>query len=225
MIHSNISITGFFALVLIVLNLGCGQRKSAQYDREAFQREKESREIKRLSDAEITRAAYEQGAWLADTAHQIIFSSLHQQLPEKDSLQAMLQAYEAGVATIKDSLAGNHGATIRRVSLKTANKENLPNELEQLLLDSYLYNIENKLPLEDNVQEIDDYYFLYTKPIMVSSAECLRCHGEKGLTVPEQTYGTLKEHYPQNNAFGYQMQDFRGMWSIKLSKKELIRNL
>lgn len=218
---------GAFGLFLIsgLFFTGCGERSSHNVNNGALEEEIQNREIKKVSEADITRAALQKGAFIADTAQKLLFSKLMQQLRQTDSLKDALAYCNTNAYSLTDSLSKVFKADIRRVSLKTRSKNNDPDELELALLDAYLYNIENGLPLEENVQEVDGDYILYTKPITIESPLCLTCHGEVGKDISPEHLQEIRKLYPGDKAVGYKMGDFRGMWSIKLSKKEIIKAL
>ena len=203
--------------------ISCGEKTNNQNNK-ALKEEIANREIKKVSDAEIIAAAYYYGNLIADTSQYLYFNSLQKQLQE-NGIQVALKFYNIKGNPVTDSLLSEFDATIRRVSNKPRNTENSPNELEALLLDSYLYNLENDLPLDENIQEVDQNYLLYTKPIVINDQLCLQCHGVVGEDIITEDYNHIKSLYPNDEAIGYKMDDFRGVWSIKLSKKELIKAL
>lgn len=212
----------FLLITTCSLLISCGEKRNG-VDRKAIVEEMQNREVKKVSEAEITKAAFLKGRKIADESQKAIFLALQKRLT--DSFETALSYCSNKAYSITDSLSTLHGVSIRRVSFKTRNKKNNPNELEKVLLDSYEYSVENKLPLDENVQEIDEQFLLYTKPITISQRECLRCHGSIGTDISTSDYERIKKIYPQDEATGYKPGDFRGMWSIKLSKKELIKEL
>lgn len=210
-------------LILCFILFNCGEKRNNQ-NSEALRQEIANREPKKVSDAEIVASAYAQGKLIADSSQKAIFNTLMVQLEDGGFAEA-LKFCNINAYPITDSLANEFGATIKRVSNKPRNPSNAPDELETLLLDSYLYNVENDLPLEDNVQKIDENYLLYTKPIVISSGVCLQCHGKPGEDITEENYTQINSLYPEDKAIGYSLGDFRGIWSIKLSQKELVKAL
>jgi hypothetical protein len=60
---------------------------------------------------------------------------------------------------------------------------------------------------------------------VINNAQCLNCHGTPGKEVLPENHELIKGLYPQDRATGYSMDDLRGMWSIRLSKKEIIKSL
>lgn len=221
-LHSNIYHT-ILALVMLCLISSCGE-KNDNRNNPAFLEELANRELKKVSDADIMQAAYARGKGISSAAQTSIFAALQEQI-DAEGIQNALKFCNTKAYPLTDSIAAATGAEIRRVSLKTRNKSNAPDSLESMLLDSYLYNVENNLALDDNIQKVDEEYLLYTKPIVLNNPLCLQCHGDVGKDISAENYETIKSLYPQDAAIGYNVGDFRGMWSIKLSKKKLIKAL
>lgn len=211
-----------FLLIGFALS-NCGEKRNTQ-NSEALRQEMANREPKKVSDAEIIESAYTQGKIIADSSQKVIFNTLVVQLEEAGFVEA-LKFCNVNAYPLTDSLSSKFGAEIKRVSNKPRNPSNAPDELETLLLDSYLYNVENDLPLEDNVQKIDENYLLYTMPIVINNSVCLQCHGKPGEDITEENYAHIQSLYPGDKAIGYTLGDFRGIWSIKLSQKELVKAL
>ena len=216
--------TAAVILWIVLLLSGCGQTNS-NLNNKALKEEMANREIKKVSEGEIIDAAFKRGRFIADTTQYTILSALQQHLNQSDSIKSAFIFCKAAAYPLTDSLSKSLSTIIRRVSLKTRNKENEPTTLESTILDSYGYNLEKNLPLEDNVQRMDDQYLLYTKPIVIGSPVCLRCHGKVGEDLSQEDYALIKELYPEDEATGYQLGNFRGMFSIKISQKELIKDL
>src|SRR5690606_28580791 len=99
-----------------------------------------------------------------------------------------------------------------------------PDSLENAILEAYSYNFENNLPLEENIQRIEGEVLLYNKPIIINNPVCLNCHGNISAEVPANVSALLSELYPSDKATGYKINDLRGMWSIRIPQKELIRH-
>ena len=116
--------------------------------------------------------------------------------------------------------------TLRRVSSRPRNPIDAPNADEIPLLDAYSYNAENDILADPSIQKLQQgEVFLYTKPIMLSNAMCLSCHGDPKKDIAPETAAKLKQLYPQDPATGYAEGDLRGMWSLRLPKKEVVKRL
>lgn len=193
-------------------------------DTEAVHRELESREIKKVTEAELVSKVLETGDKIAAAAKMELGKNLKSALQE-GGVQHAISFCNVNAMPIMDSLSAKYGATIRRTSLKARNPNDSPNEMESKLLEAYEYQQAHSLPMESNVQAIDQRSFLFTKPIMIDNAMCLTCHGtpENGLSMENKAF--LQSKYPDDNATGYELGDFRGMWSITLSRKQLVLDM
>ncbi len=212
----------YFA-ILTVLIISCNDKPANTSD-EAFKDEMKDRQIKKVSDGAIIDAAMRRGELIADSAQKLLGSSLKKAL-EEGGVQGAIKYCNLSAYPIMDSLEAYYGAEIRRASLKVRNPDDSPTKMEKQLLEAYQYQVEIDDKLSPNVQRLEDEYLLYTKPITIQNAMCLKCHGEVGKYLKEEDYALIKSLYPQDNATGHQMGDLRGMWSVKLSKKDIIKSL
>jgi N-acetylglucosamine-6-phosphate deacetylase len=86
--------------------------------------------------------------------------------------------------------------------------------------------MENKIEPSPNIQKIENgEVYLYSKSIIIPGGLCLNCHGEPGKDINDETLKKLNELYPQDQAKGHQIGDLRGMWSIKIPKKEVVKRM
>ncbi len=60
--------------------------------------------------------------------------------------------------------------------------------------------------------------FTYQRPIVLTDALCLRCHGEVGKDISSADYALIQKQYPQDQATGYQMGQAMGMWELTLQR-------
>ncbi|MEQ8360525.1 MAG: DUF3365 domain-containing protein [Cytophagales bacterium] len=198
--------------------------KPANTSDESFKEEMKEREIKKVSDGAIIEAAMQRGNIIADSAQKLLGSSLKKAIAE-GGVQNAVKYCNLAAYPIMDSIESHFGVDVKRASLKVRNPEDNPDELEKQLLEAYQYQIEIDDKLSSNIQRDGEEYLLYTKPITIENALCLKCHGEVGKYLKEEDYQLIKTLYPEDNAVGHQMGDLRGMWSIRISKKEIIKNL
>lgn len=214
----------FFTILLISLLAACDPGSQRPIDREALREEMRNREPKKLSEAQITAEAFRQGKMAAEAMQARLFAKLQNAMKE-GGIPAAIEYCSLQALPSTDSLASEYGLGIRRTSLRLRNPANKPDELERQLLEAYQYNKENQLPLEENVQRIGETHFLYTQPILIHQPLCLSCHGKAGEEIAAESLQLLDSLYPNDRARGYQMGDFRGIWSIRLSRKELVNAL
>lgn len=215
----------YILTLLLALNIlaACDTGSQNALNREALQEEMRNREPKKLSEAEIVNETYEQGRFLAQTAQESLITTLQAAIAH-EGIEGAVRYCNLQALPLMDSLSKTHKATIGRTSLQLRNPANAPTELEQQLLEAYHYNAEENLPLDDNVQKIDQQYLLYTKPIVLGSELCLNCHGQAGDIQPE-VLQRIERLYPGDQARGYKKEEIRGMWSIRFERKNIVNAL
>jgi hypothetical protein len=106
---------------------------------------------------------------------------------------------------------------IRRVSLRRRNPANEPDAYERAALESF-----DQLPVEarpkaehwEVVSEDGRESLRYLKPL-VANAMCLTCHGDPA-GIPEPVRQALREHYPDDQATGFDVGDVRGAITIRI---------
>lgn len=182
------------------------------------------RELKRLSEGDIMTRAKELGAEIAISSQQALGSKLKEALSE-GGVPGALEYCNVSAYPLVDSLEKKFGASIKRASLRTRNPKDAPNSMERQILEAYEYNVEQGIDLEENVQRLGDTAILYTKPIVLNNGICLNCHGDPETEIGTENYDLILGLYPEDNATGHKMGDLRGMWSITLSKREVVRSL
>jgi hypothetical protein len=88
--------------------------------------------------------------------------------------------------------------------------------------DAYRYNAENNLPLEPNVQRDGEDLLLYSRPIGLHSATCLRCHGTVGKDLKKEEFAALRAAYPAMDSLsGYTSGQPIGIWNLLYQKSGL----
>jgi hypothetical protein len=110
------------------------------------------------------------------------------------------------------------GVYIKRVSLKSRNVNNVPDDFEKLILNKFSLmqqnsELNNESEYAEIVEEGEFRYLRYLKPIMVQ-AECLNCHGSENEIMPEVKQ-LINREYPDDKAIGYKIGDLRGAVSLK----------
>lgn len=118
-----------------------------------------------------------------------------------------------------DTLAVRHGVTIRRTSTKLRNAKNdAPTEREFQVLQQYAQQEVAGQELKPMVEAIDPQTVAYYHPITIQPL-CLNCHGVLGETLTQENYDVIKYIYPNDEAIGYELDDFRGIWSLTLPRQ------
>lgn len=193
-------------------------------DSEAVRQEIEDRKIKKVTEADIITRVYEIGDLVTKNAKATLGKNL------QGALQQGGIEYAIGFCNLKamplvDSLSNQYQATIRRVTTKARNQNDLPDNIEAEILDAYAYQMQDSSKLIDNVQTISDSVYLFTRPIMIDNGLCLTCHGSNENGLLPSTIELITSKYPHDQATGYSMGDFRGMWSIRIPKKRIIQSM
>jgi hypothetical protein len=110
------------------------------------------------------------------------------------------------------------GITVRRVTLKTRNPANFPDEYERKQLEALeAAHRAGSLPKEISEETTADgtRVFRYLRPILVGEP-CLRCHGPRE-SLDAEVRSILAERYPDDRAVAYEKGDFRGAVSVAIS--------
>lgn len=125
----------------------------------------------------------------------------------QDGPVAAIEVCSVKAPGIAESLSGD-GVAVGRTSHKLRNPENAPRAWVQPLLEAYVANPENPAP---EVVSLEDGAVGYVEPIFVN-AMCLTCHGE---TLAPTVASALDARYPNDEARGFGVGDFRGLFWIE----------
>lgn len=117
---------------------------------------------------------------------------------------------------LTDSLSSKFDVAIKRTSHKTRNAANTASPIEQKQLEAYLASNEMKANLFVDETNNEVHYF---KPIALNNEVCLKCHGSVGNTIADNDYLYIQSIYPADKAVDFNLNDFRGMWSLTFKIK------
>jgi len=210
------------ALLILAYLLSFCSSSLSEKEREAIRFEKNQREIRKINTADIILATYVRGMTITTIADSLITTRLEFMIQEYGITHAIEQ-YDPIVQPILDSISNANNAEIKRISHKARNTE--LGEIEKELLEAYLYNNKDKPKVLDNVQVIDDNLLLYSKPIIINNPLCLNCHGIIGYDLTDFGEKMFRSLNTNDTITGYKRGDLIGMWSVLLSKKEIINSL
>lgn len=210
-----------FLVSLFILSCGSGERVS----KEVFEEVNRSMEIKKLNESDIIQEATNWGNEISLKAQQELMGALQLAI-EKNGVSGAIDFCNVNALPILSELSQEYGVEIRRSSKKFRNPNNKPTIEEERILEAYAYNSEKGLKSESNIQKIDnEEVLLYTKAILIPGELCLNCHGDPQKDILPETASNLNKLYPQDNATGHRIGDLRGMWSILIPKKEIIKRM
>lgn len=211
------------SVLAISLMLSCGPQE--RISKETFEEVNQAMEVKRVTEVEILEEAMVWGDSITTDAQIQLISNLQKAIAENGTVGA-IEFCNTQALPILQEVGEKYGVEIRRVSNRYRNPADLPNEEEKPLLEAYEYIAESKGKSDPNIQKFENgEVFLYTKPIVIPGGLCLSCHGEPGKDIDENTLKKLGELYPQDKAKNHQIGDLRGMWSVRIPKKEVVKRL
>jgi len=205
-------------LLLTACNTG------AKIDSQKVAEEMRNRKIVHANQAEITEGALAEGSRLAGWLDKRLIQTL-EAAPDQKNIVAWAARCNPRALSV-DSLGRAHYTAIQRVALKAdAKKAALTGKALQVW-EAYRYNAENKLPMDPNIQRDGEAYLLYTSPILLSNATCLKCHGEVGKDLSESNFRALKNTYPaMDSLINYQVIQPIGTWNLRFDKNRLIQRI
>jgi hypothetical protein len=224
MLHNKLYLVCVAAAITLSSCRHSSEQKSVPDFGEKVNEDMRSHKARKLAQGDILAAANDLGSEIAAQAQTVLISSLTKAIADKGLVEAVAYCNLIAVDTLVQT-AKTYNASIKRTALKLRNPNNSPNAMELQLLEAYAYNSENGLALEDNVQLIDQgTKVLFTRPITLAAPLCLNCHGSKENLLPE-LQAKIDALYPEDQATGFQLNDFRGMWSISLPKSEVVKRI
>lgn len=137
---------------------------------------------------------------------------------KKQLMGALTESLEEGPVTAIDVCqylapeiaeeTGSPGMRVGRTSHKLRNQDNAPSNWMQPLLDKYVRSSDK---LEPEVVRLADGGVGYVEPIYVKQV-CLTCHGS---ALSPSVADRIAEHYPRDEAKGFQEGDFRGLFWVE----------
>ncbi len=209
--------------LLFVLFSACHSNQN-KVNQAALAEEKKQRELKYLTETDIHEKANEVGPQLVAACEQALLTQLTQAI-EQQGLAGALQYCNIHAQGILDSVENPFKATIKRVTTKNRNPENLPDTLTLAYFDAYQYAIEQGAVAEPQAVKANKDYYLYTKPIVLGNPLCLQCHGIPGETLDAEAEALIKQLYPNDKATGYNLNELRGIWAVYMAKKDLVMGM
>lgn len=207
----------------MLLMVSCGPQE--RVSKETFEEVNRNMEIKRVTEAEIIQEGMVWGDSITQEAQRQLISNLQKAISEQ-GIPAAIDFCNVNALPTLSELGKLYSVQIKRASTKARNAADLPTEEERPILEAYEYNAENGIKSDPNIQKFENgEVFLYTKPITIPNGMCLSCHGEPGKEINKETLEKLWKLYPADSAKGHKIGDLRGMWSVRIPKKEVVKRL
>ena len=117
---------------------------------------------------------------------------------------------------LTDSMAQVLKASIKRVSDKPRNKNNLANGNEAAHIKVFKETLSKGEQPKPVVMEINGK--MVGHYAIITNKMCLQCHGTINKEILPQTYSRIKTLYPGDKATGYAENQVRGLWVIEMEK-------
>jgi len=148
----------------------------------------------------------------AEKVSQTLLKKLGAKLKHEIKTNGLLSAAKfcnknAYILTEEVNLHQLEGTSVKRISLKARNPDNIPNKDEKEVLLS-MQKLLDKKQLPPYLFTNKDGNYKYYKPLMIKKPVCLSCHGD--ISNNTELSNFMKEHYPQDKATGYKLNDLRG---------------
>lgn len=118
---------------------------------------------------------------------------------------------------LTDSMSIALNAHIKRVSDNNRNPDNAANENELAYITATKAAIAKGEKPTPQLITTDDKHIGYY-PIMTNQM-CLQCHGVPVSDIKPSTLTKIKEHYPNDLATGYGIDQLRGIWVVEMDKE------
>lgn len=189
-------------------------------NQEVLKKEIESRKIKRVSKIDIVEAAMKVGDSISIEAKKTLVAKLSQAIAS-GGIKSSFDEWASAIPSL-DSLSKAYHAEIKRVGLASQNQAD---SLELEILQAYKFALSNKIEIQPNLQEVSDEVLLYTKPMLFETNVCRECHGSISVNHLPENHEGIKSLILDDTTANNTLNKFHGMWSIRLSKKEIIKGL
>lgn len=197
-----------------------------------------------LADARLTTNAYFEELFGKFMAHMADATAAVKADPDDDKVNPFVEVFpdcpELAPA-IASTFSKDTGYLVRRVSNRTRNSRNIPDDWQARQLKSFEDKAKQGKPRTPFViskpdtttmttmeyeatsftNEEDTEYFNYMRSITLPGLDklpCLKCHGsiEEGGEVTPDLLQAIEGLYPYDLALGYKAGNIRGAWTIKI---------
>jgi hypothetical protein len=157
----------FSLISILFINLSCNNIE--RLDTSKIKAKVEASKIKRITPAQLNMQVERWGGGMSKALTEVIEKEA--KTASKSRLEELCQLKNIKLI---DSLSEAYKVRIRLLGMPDANNKTLFAK-EKEVLEAYMYNAENKLPMESNTQRIGDSLFVYTYPITNSKVISKLC--------------------------------------------------
>lgn len=157
----------------------------------------------------------ETGLRFANSTQAVLGKNLMNAINEKGAEGALAFCNEKAYP-LTDSMAQVLKASIKRVSDKPRNKNNLANGNEAAHIKAFKETLSKGEQPKPVVMEINGK--MVGHYAIITNKMCLQCHGTINKEILPQTYSRINTLYPDDKATGYAENQVRGLWVIEMEK-------
>ena len=157
----------------------------------------------------------ESGLRFANSTQAVLGKNLMKAINEKGAEGALAFCNEKAYP-LTDSMAQVLKASIKRVSDKPRNKNNLANGNEAAHIKAFKETLSKGEQPKPVVMEINGK--MVGHYAIITNKMCLQCHGTINKEILPQTYSRINTLYPDDKATGYAENQVRGLWVIEMEK-------
>lgn len=216
--HKNIV---FYTVLVLLLGMLIHCKPDKPVDREAVRKEMASRELKRISEGELMAKGEEVGSQVLSTVEGLFRQRLTKAI-ETSSAKGAISYCNTEAMQVIEKLEDSLGISIRRVTDRPRNPADSLTGIEKEIWEAYNFSPQNATA---QLQILNEHELIMTKPIVISDVQCLKCHGDVDIDIDSETYDLIRQQYPEDQATGYDLGALRGMWSLMIPKRTIVKEL
>lgn len=163
---------------------------------------------------EVQQATVQLGKAVAAETFGLLSSNLQSAI-QSGGVSNALSFCSLAASPLTAGMAEKHGVTLKRITHKARNSAAKANETELAILQTFASALTASTnpppPFATNLVAGQATFFA---PIVIANELCLKCHGEPGKDISAENLAVIKQHYPQDEATGFQLGQLRGAWRI-----------
>ncbi len=212
-----------FLLLTSTLALNSCEPKKLPNGKEIAE-EMERHLVKRITSEMISKETSRVGDSIIRTADQRTLVFLKNKLDSND-FKAALQYRQIMKDSVLTQMTQKYQAQFGRSG---KNWPNAATDPASLLLQEQLKQYQafdaQKQTLKPQVIRVGSEELLYTKPVFMTDALCLQCHGQPEKTLTPENQQLLPKNFRATHA-GYQSGDWAGMWYVRFKSKGILDSI
>ncbi len=162
---------------------------------------------------EVQKDAIQLGKFIAAETFSLLSSNLQSAI-QQGGVSNALPFCSLAASPLTAGIAGKHGVTIRRITLKPRNPAGRADTTEMAILNHFEAALTSTAPPPPLVTNFTASTATFFAPIILNNELCLKCHGEPGKDISAENAALIQRLYPQDEATGFKLGQLRGAWRI-----------